>query len=206
MTPPSQYTPSKPDEFIGRTGKIASLLFTKAQAVKTSNAPAKWLFSGTPGTGKSRLAEILALDLAHHPCAVEQVNGQSLSVDRVREWEGTLRYKPITGERWVKVIDEIEAASAGAQMELRTYLDRIRSGTVVIATTNKEIRELPQQLQTRFFCYEFQPVTPQVYAEFAQRLWGLPLEQGVDIASRTLGCVRAALIDTEAWLDKQTIS
>jgi DNA polymerase III delta prime subunit len=205
MTPPSQYQPARPEQFVGKTSRIADLLFKKAEGIKNNDACAKWLFTGPPGIGKSRLAEVLARELAHHPSAIEQLNGQSLSVDLVREWERSLYYKPICGQRWVKVVDEIDASSPAAQNELRTYLDRIKSGTVVIATTNKTLKELPQQLQTRFFPYVFEPVTPAAFADWMAATWGFDRAAALDIAERNMGCVRSALIDCEAHMDSKAL-
>lgn len=203
MTPPSQYQPTVPAEFVGKTQRIAEALFKKAESLKQTNACARWLFTGPPGVGKSRLAEVLAKDLAHHQSAVEQLNGQSLSVDLVRDWERSLAYKPICGERWVKLVDEIDAASTAALNEFRTYLDRIRAGTIVIGTTNKTLKELPPQLQTRFFPFIFEPVTPTAFADWMASVWGFDHAAAYDIAIRNMGCVRSSLIDCEAHMDRE---
>lgn len=203
---PSQYLPTIPEEWCGKTSRIAALLFKKAEYIKQTDASAKWLFSGPPGVGKSRLAEVLARDIAHHPSAVEQLNGQSMTVDLVREWERSQFYKPICGQRWVRVVDEIDAASSAAHNELRTYLDRLKGGTVVIATTNKSLRELPQQLQTRFFPFVFEPVTPEVFADWMAARFGFDRSAALDIGQRNLGCVRSALIDCEAFQDRQELA
>lgn len=201
MIAPSQYLPVKPEDYCGKTSRIAGLLYRKAAQLKESGGCAKWLFPGPPGTGKSRLALCLAQDLAHHPTAIDQLNGQSLSVDLVREWERQSYYKPIIGHRYVKVIDEIDCASTGAQNELRTYLDRLKGGTIVIATTNKDVKQLPEQLQTRFAVFPFEPIGPTEFAEFMQRNFGFDYKEAYEIGRRNLGCVRAALIDAEQFLD-----
>lgn len=201
MTTPSQYLPSRPEHFCGKTSRIAALLFKKADVLKQNDACAKWLFTGAPGLGKSRLAEVMAKDPAYHPSAIEQLNGQSLSVDLVREWERRLCYRSISGQRSVQLVDEIDAASPAAQNELRTYLDRLKTSTVVIATTNKTLKDLPQQLQTRFFPYQFEPVTAEDFADWMATQFGFDRAVALDIGKRNLGCVRAALIDCEAHLD-----
>lgn len=205
MNTPSQYQPTLPEEFIGKTSRIASLLFKKAEQLKLNSGSAKWLFTGSPGLGKTRLAEALAGRIAGHPTCIEQLNGQSLSVDVVREWERGLVYKRIGSDYSVRIIDEVDVASPAAQNELRTYLDRIRAGTVVIATTNKEVRELAPQLQTRFSVYQFEPVTAAVFAEFMVKAYGFDYMTALEIGQRNLGCVRSAMIDAESWLDGKAL-
>jgi DNA polymerase III delta prime subunit len=198
---PSQWLPSKPSEFCGKSGRIAALLFKKAEALQANGGTAKWMLTGPAGTGKSRLALCLGQKLAHHSSAVEQLNGQSLSVDLVREWERSSVYKPIVGERWVKIVDELDCSSQAAQNQLRTYLDKLKGNTVVIATTNKTPKELPEPLQTRFAVFPFEPVGPDEFADFMERNFGFDYMDAYKIGQRNLGCVRAALIDCEQVMD-----
>lgn len=191
---------------MGKTARIASLLYRKADQVIAQGGSAKWLFTGSPGIGKTRLATLLAQRLAHHTIGIEAINGQSVSVDVVRSWERSLIYKPISGERWVKQIDELDRVPEAAANELRTYLDRIRPGNIVIATTNVPIEKLSQQLQSRFFCYQFDPVGPEEFARWMRDVWGFDYNAALDIGRRNLGCVRSALIDCEQYLDGKELA
>lgn len=205
MTPPSQYQPTVAAEFVGKTQRIAEALFKKAEALRQNDACARWLFTGPAGTGKSRLAEVLARTIAHHPSAVEQLNGQSMTVDLVREWERGQFYRPICGQRFVKVVDELDVASSASLNELRTFLDRMKGGTVFIGTTNKTLRELPAPLQTRMFPFIFEPVTPTAFADWMASVWGFDHAAAYDIAIRNMGCVRSSLIDCEAHMDREVL-
>lgn len=203
---PSQYLPSSPAEFIGKTQRIAALLFKKAEQIKLTGGSARWLFSGVPGVGKSRLATLLANNLAHHPTAIESLNGQSCSVEVVRQWERSLAFKPIPGEIAVRVIDEVDRLQDAAANEMRTYLDRIKPGNVIIATTNVPVDKLSPQLQSRFFCYAFEPIGPMEFAVWMRDVWGFPYDVAFDIGKRNLGCVRSALIDVESYQDGKELA
>lgn len=206
MIPPSQYLPDTPLAFIGKTQRIASLLFKKAEQIKMTGGSARWLFTGPVGVGKSRLATLLANNLAHHPTAIEALNGQSCSVDVVRQWERSLAFKPIPGQFAVRVIDEVDRLQEAAANEMRTYLDRIKPGNVVIATTNVPVDKLSQQIQSRFFCYSFEPVGPMEFAVWMRDIWGFPYDVAFEIGKRNLGCVRSALIDAESFLDGKELA
>jgi hypothetical protein len=75
----------------------------------------------------------------------------------------------------------------------------------VIATTNRTIKELPAQLQTRFFYYQFEPVTPDDFADWMATQFGFDRSVALDIGKRNMGCVRSAMIDCEAHLDREEL-
>jgi len=195
---PSQWRPATTIDFIGKTRKIADILARKIADIKPDDT-LKILFWGPPGVGKSALAENLAAQIAGHSCCIESLNGQSMNVERVRAWMEAQHYRPLWG-RTVKLVDEIDAASAAAHNELRTYLDRMKHGAF-LATTNATIDELPVQLQTRVQPYEFEPIPPTELGFFLGQ-FGLPEREAFSIAQNCAGCVRAALLDAETWLDK----
>src|SRR5476651_787251 len=129
----------KPSDYIGKSGKIAALLFNqipKLTAPGCSIADRRYLFTGKPGLAKSAIAEMLGRALVTHELGIEAINGQSCSVDRIREWQFHGQFAPMFGMR-VQIIDEIDMASTAALSQLRTYLDRLPSKTVIIGTTNR---------------------------------------------------------------------
>ena len=107
--------PTQPHHFIGKTHTIAKAVFNKIPALQSKSITDPldrcFLFTGPAGTGKSSLAEAFAIALAEHRLAIEQVNGQSMSVDVVRRWQEEGWYFPLYGKLWVKIIDEIDAAA-----------------------------------------------------------------------------------------------
>lgn len=185
----------KPSEYIGKSGRIAALLFNqipKLQAPGCSIMDRRYLFTGKPGLGKSAIAEMLGRALATHALGIETVNGQSCSVDLVREWHFHGQFAPMFGMR-VQIVDEIESMSSAALCEIRTYLDRLPSKTVFIGTTNRTIEELPEQLQSRFKIMFFEPVPLETIADWLQiKFPRLGAELAGSIAIQSNGNVRAA--------------
>jgi DNA polymerase III delta prime subunit len=141
----------KPSDFIGKSSKIAMLLCAQIPKLQDEHCPVmhrRYLFTGAPGLGKSAIAMMFGRALVNHQLGIEAINGQSMSVERVREWSFHGKFWPMFGMR-VQIVDEIDAASPAAHNELRTYLDNLPIKTVFLMTTNKPINELPEQLQSR---------------------------------------------------------
>ena len=184
-----------PQSFIGKSGKIASLLFNqipKLTAPGCSIMDRRYLFTGKPGLGKSAIAEMVGRALVTQELGIESLNGQSCSVDRIREWQLFGRFYPMFGMR-VQIVDEIDAASTAAHNELRSYLDKLPVKTVFIGTTNRTVEELPEQLQSRFKILYFDPIPLEVIADWLQSKFPrLGTAMAGSIAIQSNGNVRAA--------------
>jgi DNA polymerase III delta prime subunit len=185
----------KPSDFIGKSGKIAALLFNQIPKLTASGCSImdrRYLFTGKPGLGKSAIAEMLGRALVTHELGIEAINGQSCSVDRIREWQYHGQFAPMFGMR-VQIVDEIDAASTAAHNELRTYLDRLPGKTVFIGTTNRTVEDLPEQLQSRFKILYFDPIPIDLIADWLQaRFPRLGAAMASSIAIQSAGNVRAA--------------
>ena len=84
------------------------------------------------------------------------MNGQSLSIDLVRQWRERSSYGNLFSAIAVKRIDEIDQASSSAVAEMLSYLDYLPAGTYVVATTNEfaKLRAACKgRLETRFVRY-----------------------------------------------------
>jgi MoxR-like ATPase len=102
----------------------------------------------------------------------------------------------------VRFADEVETIPPAAVVELRGYLDDLPSSVVVIATTNKTVKELQEPLQTRFQVWKFDPVQASLIADLLiQKFPMLPPDVLRGIAGKVSGNVRAALTDAASELD-----
>jgi len=210
--------PRHPSDFIGLTGRIASILFATLPALKADPGSDPMdrchLFSGSFGIGKTSLALALAAEVTGEPLErlwrkqgfnVEQINGQSLSIEVVRQWVRDGRYIPISGIR-VQIVDEIDAGSHAAFSEARTYLEQLPSHTLFIATTNREPDQLQPQLQSRFQVWRFKPVEVAAIARLLESRFHLDADSSHTYALGSAGNVRAALLDAKAHLRTAAIA
>ena len=94
------------------------------------------LLYGPPGVGKSHLSDLFALETGGSPHAIEQVNGQSLCVDLVREWRERASYGNLFSKWTIKRVDEFDCASPQARNEILSLLDYLPPTHLILATTN----------------------------------------------------------------------
>jgi replication-associated recombination protein RarA len=201
IIPPTCFIPSCPADFVGQAGKVAELLLRKAERLRaTPDQPLKLLISGAPGIGKTSLVNLIARTLAHHPAAIEDVNGREVGLDLARDWTRHLGYGSIFGSWSIKVVNELDRCSKDAQDMLLTYLDRMRPGHAFLGTTNLDLNSLTERFQTRFQSVRLQPPENEVLAAFLARRWAVPIATTRMIAEGSQGNVRAAMGDLEMWL------
>lgn len=204
--PPSTYAPMLPEDFIGRTKVVAVALANKCGRARVAPAPMRLLLYGQPGIGKTRLANMVAAMLTNHPTEVHAVNGRNVGLDLVRGWMDELPYRPITGGWTVKVVDEIDTATAAAQDLLLTYLDRMNPTCAFIGTSNLDLRALTERFQSRLCAYRIEAPTSDEIAEFIQARWSLPPKLAQEAAVGCGGNVRAAFLDAETLIDMLAVA
>jgi len=186
---------------IGPAGMLAEL-FARTLEDETR---IKLLFSGPPGIGKSDLAQRIAATLTGDRFGIETVNGRSMSIHVVREWSRDVATSCLFGTGWkIKVVDEIDTAPADAQDELLTFLDNLPANRGFIATSNLDLGKLSQRFVTRLKRHEVQAPEPEDIARFLVEIHGVPPLVAQQIAFLCGGCVRAALLDADAWRNEQT--
>lgn len=209
-------TPTKPEHFAGKAGVIARVLFHKAQQFKTEKLPAidrRYLLTGEAGTGKTSLAMAVAAAITGNSVSeilnktatnVDWYNGQSATVDVFRKWSEQGHYLPMYGSRIVQIVDEIDAISIAAANESLSYLDSLPHHTLFIATTNKDIKDLPERLQSRFKVHRFVKVERDVIANWlGAQFPGLTTDQHQMIAVGADGNIRAAVTDALSIIETQ---
>jgi replication-associated recombination protein RarA len=206
---PATFVPRSPAEFIGPAREVARILQAKALSIcgnKTGNA--KYVLTGQPGTGKTKLAEFIASTLTGEVITkgqslhVESVNGRAVDLPLIRRWQAESRYVPTC---WVvKIINELDTCKQDSQDLLLTYLDELADRVAFIGTSNAKLSDMDERFQSRLQQWQVKPPQPEdIHALLKKFKLGVK-----DIANITLGCggnVRAAMLDAQSILDAQLV-
>lgn len=204
---PTAYKPTTADDFIGPANKVAHMMANKVPRLKQAEGFFAAIFHGDPGTGKSALCRAVATWLTSHAIAIETINGQSVTVDKVREWKDSLRMTSMFSDWRAIVIEEVDSASKQAMTQMLTLFDEKPKNVAFLMTTNTDPeKDLPERLQTRAFLYPVGKPDAEEVADFlAARVMGMKPSYRKQIANVVNGNVRAALIEAEAWMDREEV-
>jgi len=227
---PTSFKPTHASHFVGPAGRLAHLLAHKFRRIEgNKEASYSAILHGPPGTGKSSVCLAAAAWLTNHTCMVEQLNGQSTTIDVVRQWRDNFCYIQ-TGWK-VVVIDEVCKSSLAAVAEMLTLIDTKPPMVAFLMTTNRDPEKdmfhgkdtaariekaringdpmPPEELlrmafQSRVFAHQVdKPNTDEIRAMVWE--W-IKNDLGADaIANVADGNVRLALIEAEAWLDRKAV-
>jgi len=154
------------------------------------------LFWGPPGTGKTTLAEVVALTTSRHFVRLSAV---SSGVKDVREAiEGARERLGISGQSTIVFIDEIHRFSRSQQDAL---LPAVENGTITLigATTENPMFEVNSPLRSRSTLFRLEPLSQSAVTALLHRglhALGQDAESGAIelIATRCVGDGRAALM------------
>jgi DNA polymerase III delta prime subunit len=183
-------------KLIGPAGKLSDLFARTCEDAVT----VKLLLTGAPGTGKTSLANQIALSLTGEPFATESVNGRKCSIHVVAEWQRMTATSCMFGTGWrAFVVNEIDTCPADAQDLLLTFLDEMPANCAFIATSNLELDKLTPRFISRLERHEVGAPEPEEIAQHLHRDHGCPPLIAQQIAFLCGGNVRAAEIDAKAW-------
>jgi DNA polymerase-3 subunit gamma/tau len=143
--------PQSLESYIGNTNVTTSIKEQLAQRV-----PVAILLSGPSGFGKTTLAKIIAKMIGAED--VSEFNGaDNNGVDDARVMAEAARYRPLSGQRRVNVIDEAQQMTAAAQQCLLLPLEDPSSATTWIFCTTDPQKLLPA-LKSRCIQYALKPM------------------------------------------------
>jgi DNA polymerase III delta prime subunit len=186
-------------KLIGPAGALAELFARTVEDAEVSRL--KLLFTGSPGIGKTELANQIAANLTGDGgrYAIESVNGRKLSVHVVADWQRLCATSCMFGTGWrVFIVNECDTAPADAQDLLLTFLDEMPVNCAFIATSNLDLAKLTPRFVTRLQRHEVNaPESEEIAALLVAE--GIPAAVAHQTAFLCGGCVRAALLDGDAW-------
>jgi len=198
-------------------GPAVSFLET-ARALGQKHDRIAILAHGSPGVGKTHALDQLALELTGSRFAIEQVNGQSLSVDLVRQWRERGCYGNLFSEWTVKRVDELDHASGSASAELLSMLDYLAPRTAILATTNDygKLRAASKgRLETRFKVFRVDAPSIEDATAYLRERFKVPAAVAREIARGAVpdGCLpsegvnmRACVEDAEGYLAARVVA
>lgn len=168
--------PKKFGEVVGQEHVISSI----KNQVKSRRMPAAWLFAGSPGTGKTTLAKIIArsLQCKHRPFGspchtcreaefcINEVNAAEYNgVEAMKELAQTSEFAPTSGKYRVIILNEAQRLTSQAQSVLLDYFERVPKTTCWILTTTMPNKIL-DALRSRCVMFNTNPIRGRTLEDF----------------------------------------
>lgn len=203
-----RFRPRRFEQVVGQKA-VTAILKHQAQTGRVAHA---YLFCGPRGTGKTSVAQILALAVRclspqdGEPClecaaCKEQLEGRSVdvvemdaasnnSVDDIRDLLERVRLSPVRGDKKVYIVDEVHMLSTGAFNALLKTLEE-PPGHVLFVLATTEVQKLPATIISRCQRMDFGRISVQDMTDaMLVRLQELGVEAqraGVELIARLAG-------------------
>ena len=131
-----KYRPKDFDEMVGNDETIESL----KKLIQKEDRPHTYLFTGQSGCGKTSAARICANKLGAKGHSIIEINSSNnRGIDTARDIIDQMQYKPLEGNIWVFIIDEIHQTTSVAQNALLKPLeDTTDSAYFFLCTTDPQ--------------------------------------------------------------------
>lgn len=131
------------------------------------------LLEGTPGTGKTTAAYILAKDHTTLYINASMERGIDTIRERISKFCSTISLEGGREKLKCVILDEADSATDEFYKALRATVERYHSTTRFIVTCNY-IQKIPEPIQSRFNCISFNPINNEeetyIINEYKKRL------------------------------------
>jgi DNA polymerase III delta prime subunit len=117
------------------------------------------LLSGSPGSGKTTLAKILAKDLPHIFINVSDESSVDTIRTKINDFCSSISVLDGKSSKKVVILDEFDGASDQFYKALRGTIEKFAGNARFIATCNW-INKVPEAIQSRFEVVYFDPANP----------------------------------------------
>lgn len=142
------------------------------------------LFTGPTSSGKTTLARICAAGFAHPDCVEDYDSPADLTSEEFAKWDRRFRLRPMYGNGWAFIINEMHAAKGAQVARLLGFLERMPEWVTVLATTTWDGKDLILDgVDGKPLVDRFVPValTNQGLAQaFGERAQQIAREEGLD--------------------------
>lgn len=174
-----RYRPTSLDELI-----VPDRIYNKLKNGVYQNL----LFHGSPGSGKTSSARILASNHPHMYINCSSETGVDVVRTKISEFCSTLSV--IDGEKKLKVVilDEFDGVSDAYMKALRGTIEQFEKTARFIATCNY-FNKIPDNIQSRFECinFDFSDVEEsEIEKKYFKRVYEIIKTEGMDIEKDAL--------------------
>jgi DNA polymerase III delta prime subunit len=175
-----KYRPKCFKEFIGNR----DILIEIEGFILSGSIPHLFFHSEKSGTGKTALAEVVALKLLGegNPSFIElNASDDREESDIKKRVLNSIRHIPLGSDRWVFLFDEAEGLKPTAQAILKRPMEKSKNA-IFIFTTNEENKIL-DAIKSRCSCFEFKPLSDNDIIEGLKRI---AVKENLNMSNNTL--------------------
>ena len=195
-----KHRPTSLDQVLGQPEAVKQLKGFLA----AGKVPSSILFTGSPGTGKTTLARIMAKAVKAGAIDLTEVNAASArGIDDVREWQAKANLRSMSGGAKVLILDEAHKLTGDAQAAMLKMLEDVPSGQFYfLCTSNPE--KISKAIMTRLTKIGLVNLDTQTLVALIGDVsnkegFEVPLAEAGQIAKAAQGSARTALVTLDAY-------